>query len=154
MPRSAKYQRIAWEDRFNVPQVSDLRAALDRDAGRLFDALRRQLIEPEDVSEELAWYGECWKWSIEYRLKGAAEPVALLIPSPSDLQLAMPLDRELAENLQGKPFKRAVRDGLELAQEPFDTHWSVWSVQHANLVGDLQKLIRRKLEHANHASST
>ena len=40
-----------------------------------------------------------------------------------------------------------VRDGLELAQEPFDTRWGIWSVQAVNLIEDLHDLIELKLRH-------
>ena len=40
-----------------------------------------------------------------------------------------------------------VRDGLELAQEPFDTRWSLWSLAGVSLLDDLQDLIELKLKH-------
>jgi hypothetical protein len=95
----------------------------------------------------LAWYGDCWRWSIEFRTRLSKDPLAVLIPCPQDLQLALPLDREFTSSLPIKRMKRAVRDGLELAQEPFDTRWGVWSLAGSSLLDDLQDLIELKLTH-------
>jgi hypothetical protein len=113
----------------------------------MFDAARMRLLDLEGVQESAAWYGESWHWTIEYRVDQADEPLALLVPSPIDLQLAVPLDREFTETLPMSRMSRALRDGLELAQEPFDTRWGIWSVHSAGLLDSLQDLVERKLRH-------
>jgi hypothetical protein len=45
----------------------------------------------------------------------------------------------------GLDVRQRVRDGLELAQEPFDNRWGVWSVTGVSLLDDLQDLIELKL---------
>lgn len=75
----------------------------------------------------------------------------MLIPSPEDLQLAVPFTREVADAVASHTFKRAIRDGLDLCREPFDTRWSVWSVQFANLLNDLVTVIDLKHRHTTEA---
>jgi len=146
MPRStATYQRPAWSDRYNRPSVEQLRQGLNGDACKLFDALRDRLRELNHVTETAAWYGECWRWTLEYRLPDRDDPLAVLIPSPDDLQLALPVDPGFTEALPARPLKRAVREGLELGLEPFDTRWGVWSISYPKLVEELAALVDIKL---------
>jgi hypothetical protein len=153
MPASDRYQKIAWADRFQQPSIDLLRDAIGSKPRHNFDVLRKRLLEIDRITETLAWYGDCWKWSIEYRTrlnKPPGDPLVVLIPCPQDVQMALPLDRDFAQSISIKRMKRAVRDGLELAQEPFDTRWSVWSLGNgggAGLLDDLQDLIELKLKH-------
>jgi hypothetical protein len=147
MAGTKAYERIAWEDRFNRPTVARLRAGLEAKPRRLFDQLRRHLLEFEGVTEGFAWRGHCWRWTVEYRTKQGDEPLAIVIPSPLDLQLAVPMDRKFARSLTAKRMKRAVRDGVDLAQDPFDTHWGIWSIQATNLLEDVVDLVELKLRH-------
>jgi hypothetical protein len=145
------YVRIPWEDRFNRPSLKHLRDGLPARARPIFDRCRKHLLGLEDVSETMSWRGESWKWTIEYLTKHTTEPLCLLVPSPQDLQLAVPLDREFVNSLSINRMKRAVRDGLELAREPFDTRWAIWSLQAGNLVDDLQVVVVSKLRHLSRA---
>jgi hypothetical protein len=49
--------------------------------------------------------------------------------------------------LSKRRLKRAVRDGLELAREPFNTNWAVWSVTAVSMLDDLFDLVERKLQY-------
>ena len=44
-------------------------------------------------------------------------------------------------------MSRAVRDGIMLAGDPFDTNWAVWSIQSAAMVDDLVDLVELKMMH-------
>lgn len=142
-----QYSRTVWEDRFNKPTVDQLRKSLKRDTMRILDRMRKRLLELGEFTETVDWFGHSWKWSIVVRSSKADEPLAVLIPNPDDIQLAVPLDPDLAETLAGRKLKRTVRDGLDLAREPFDTNWGVWSLNPPHLIDDLQDLVARKLEH-------
>jgi hypothetical protein len=149
MPRSKVPTRVSWEDRFNRPTAASLRRDLGAAAVKLFDAIRRRLLEYEGIQETCVWMGYCWRWSLEYRLGRAKDPLAIVVPSPQDLQLAIPMDRDLGRALAQRRMGRAVRDGLELAAEPFDTRWAVWSIHSMNLLDDLHDLLEIKLRHQN-----
>ena len=141
------YERTAWEDRFNRPTIESLRAALEPEAAKLFDRLRRNLRSVEGATEGFAWHGACWRWTIEYHTEHSEEPLALLVPSPMDLQLAVPLEREFVRSLPQRRMTRFIRDGIGLAQDPFDTRWGIWSIQSTSLLEDLVDLIDLKLRH-------
>mgnify|MGYP006286300901 CR=1 FL=1 len=140
------YERNAWQDRFNQPSPKDLRSVLEGDAAAAFDHVRQALTGREGVEVRTAWYGPCWCWSIEFSVKDQTELLAVLIPSPEDVQLAMPLDKEFLTQLPLKRMRRAVRDGLELALDPFDSNWSVWSIGPDGLLEELQDVIDRRLK--------
>lgn len=150
MGRTTKHHgRIAWEDRFSQPTVPRLREELPLPAAKLFDQLRQRVLDLDGIKETFSWRGPCWRWTVEFHTACSAEPLALVIPSPTDLQLAIPLDREFTRSLPVRRMKRAVRDGLELAQDPFDTRWGVWSLQSEGLLEDLQELIDLKLRYVS-----
>jgi len=147
MARKTSYERNAWEDRFNAPSAEKLRAALDGRFSKLFDRVRRNLGGLDGVREEFAWHGECWRWTIEYRTKRSDEPLAVLVPSPADLQLAVPMTADFLRTIETRRLKRSVTDGLGLARAPFDTRWGVWSLGSEGLVEDLVDLVELKLSH-------
>jgi hypothetical protein len=139
------FVRRAWDDRYNQPTAEQLREALPTEVGELFDALRGFLCELDNVTEAMCWNGECWRWTLEYRLPQHEEPLAVLIPSPEDLQLAMPVSPDLPESLPARPLKRAVREGLELGLAPFDTRWGVWSISYPKIVEELASIVEINL---------
>ena len=141
------YKRKAWKDRFNRPTLQQLRSELPGDQRSYLDAARERLLDLDGVQEVAAWYGESWHWTIEYRVDQSEDPLAVLIPSPTDLQLAVPMDLEFIRSLPIRRMKRAVRDGIDLAQEPFDTRWGVWSIQSPGLLEDVVDLVEQMLQH-------
>ncbi len=147
MATPKRYERPAWEDRFNPPAPTALRAGLPAKAARLFDLTRRHMKALDGVTESPTWMGDCWRWTLEYRTKHAEEPLAVLVPSPADLQLAMPMDLDFVRQLESRRLKRSVRDGVGLAQEMFDTRWGIWSINSATMLEDLLDLIELKLNH-------
>lgn len=144
MAKPKTYIRNVWEDRFHQPDIDQLKSGLSKDATALFDQLRTHLCNINGVAEEVAWHGPCWRWSVQYSISKVKEPLVLLVPSPEDLQLAVPMDRDIANALSSHSFKRVIRDGLDMAREPFDTRWCVWSVQFANMLEELTQMIDMK----------
>jgi len=147
-------QRIAWVDRFKTPSVEQLRNDLPKQAAQFFDAMREGLRTFEGVSESFAWQGENWNWTLQYHINDREEPIAVLVPSPTDLQLAMPLDRQFIDTLPWTRLKRSVREGLELAREPYETRWAVWTLQFPNLIDDLLNIVSRRLDHLGKQSAS
>lgn len=144
MAVSETYNRRAWDDRFQRPAIETLRADLSDDSAALFDRLREHMCSLKGVREDVAWYGDCWRWAVAYSVSGVDDPMAMLVPSPEDLQLVIPFERAMIEKLPINQMKRTIRDGLDLAREPFDTRWGIWSVQFANLMDDMISLINHK----------
>ena len=141
------YDRLAWEARFNQPTPDQLRAGLPPAAARLMDRVQHAMSQLDGVAQGIRWYGECWRWSIEYRTDHSDEPLALLIPSPADLRLAVPLTCEFLRALPTSRLPRTVRDGLELARESFDSRWGLWSLDSPDILDNLVDLIESKLHH-------
>ena len=141
------YDRLAWEARFNEPTASQLRGGLGTDDAKRMDRVRRSLLRMDGVAEGFQWYGECWRWSIEYRTKLSAEPLAVLIPSPDDLRLAIPVPGEFLRTLSPSRLPRVVREGLDMARESFDSRWGLWSLDSAVIIDGLIDLIESKLNH-------
>ncbi len=144
MKGSATYQRRAWDDRFNRPTVPALRGGLKPVVRSLFDKLHKRLTEFDRVASTVTWYGDSWRWVVEYRVSRERQPFAVIVPSPEELQLAVPTSQQLIAELATRRLKRAVRDGLELACEPFDTRWAIWPVASASLLPDLVHVLDHK----------
>ncbi len=118
-------------------------------AAELFDIARDFLNERDGVVESLRWYGDCWFWAVVYFLEGENttedDPVAIIVPAPDNLQIAAPLDQEFISQLNTRRMKRAIRDGLELASEPYSTQWAVWPVTARNMLDDVTILLTQRL---------
>jgi len=139
------YTITPWQDRFRTPDPATLRKTVDPESVESFDRVRSFLRGLHDVVETPGWHGPTYCWSLEYRLAGREEPLAILIPSPIDLQLAMPIDAEFLGQLPIRRMKRAIRDGLDLASPPFDTTWAIWSLAPGSMLEDLEDLVGRRV---------
>ncbi len=134
-----------WADRFNVPTVDRLAQSLTGEPATLFRQTRRMLHDVTLTHESVAWRGECWKWTIEFRTAPNEDLFAIVIPSPELVQLAVPMSREFLAGLPMRRLKKAVREGLDLASEPFDTNLAIWAVANGGLVADLKDLLQRRI---------
>ncbi|MCA9295812.1 MAG: hypothetical protein KC983_04830 [Phycisphaerales bacterium] len=153
MPQKQEHGRVAWLDQYNEPDFKDLRKELVAESQRLFDDTRKKLLGFEGVTEHAVWYGDCWHWTVEYRLPRLEIPLAVLIPSPEDLQLAVPFMPVFSEQVSIGRMKRAVRDGFDLAREPYDTSWGVWSLVPGSLLSELMDLVKQKIKFHQTAKS-
>ena len=149
---TARQPLLPWEDRFNTPTVDDLRDAIaevDEEALDRFDEACDLLAEICRGPQEIMWQGECWKWTLSYRLSRRKRgPRAIIIPNPGDLQIAMRIDDGFLDHLNPARFRRAVRDGLDLAADPFDTDWTVWPVSSGKVLSEIIQIIRAHVEYA------
>ncbi len=133
-----------WKDQFNQPLPDDLRALVTGDAKKAFDRARSRLHALGELSEDVQWFGDCWYWSLAFMREGSDEPLALLIPSPEDFQMAAPLDHDFLSQLSIRRLKRFVRDGLELAMPPHNTRWAFWSTPTTGAVEDVMPVLKNK----------
>jgi hypothetical protein len=142
-------KRSPWQDEFNTPSIDDLRMDLPVPAAELFDATRDFLLGHGGLVEGRRWFGDCWFWTVAYFLEhedaDEDEPVAIIVPAPDNLQVAAPLDQEFLDQLNTRRMKRAIRDGLDLATEPYSTHWAVWPVAAKNMLEDVTSLLGQRL---------
>lgn len=134
-----------WLDEFNEPTCAALRSTLTELTLQSFDAVYAYLSGIADIEESMRWFGDCWHWTIAFTLPGEDDPLAIIIPAPEDVQIAMPLDRKFVEKLPMRRFKRSVIDGLLLAQEPYNTRWGIWSLPQPSALEDLRQVIDARL---------
>ena len=134
-----------WTDEFNTPTVEGLRGLVELDAKKAFDKARSKILALHDeISEELLWFGDCWFWTVAFSLSGQEQPLAILIPSAEDFQIAAPLDAEFVDQLSTRRLKRFVRDGIDLALPPHKTNWAIWSVPTPGALEDLMPVLKNK----------
>ncbi|MCZ6834691.1 MAG: DUF3788 family protein [Planctomycetota bacterium] len=140
------YERMPWIDCFNQPSIKQLKSSLGDEPSTLFDLVNSKLAKIEGVTPDLKWFGDGWHWTVSYFTGHGEDPLAILIPNPEDVQLAMPLDPEFLKLLPQDQIKKTVRDGLELATTPFDSNWAVWSLDSAGTVKEILDVIKLKLK--------
>jgi len=145
MSNEQDHRRIAWLDQYNEPDLKSLRSALNAETRQLFDDMRKGLLAFDGIKEQSRWYGDCWHWTLAYEAPGLDLPLAVLIPAPEDLKLAIPIDESFSSQISVSRMKRTVRDGFDLACEPYDTRWGVWSLVPGTLQSDLLDLAKQKL---------
>lgn len=142
-------KRPPWQNQFETPTIDDLRTDLPLPSVELFDEIRTAIMAYDNIVERKKWYGDCWFWTLGFYLEDEATeedlPVLLLIPAPEDLQVAMPFDGQCLEELNTRRMKRAIRDGLDLAREPYSTEWAIWPLNARNMLDDLYAIIRHRL---------
>ena len=146
MSNTNHMQRPAWKDRFTEPTIEQIRDPLPEADQSLFDSFHQHVSGLKNLSHRLAWHGEGWYWTIEYVREGDEIPVAILIPAPEDVKVAMPIDPDFTRKISIPRLKRSIRDGLELSLDPFDAKWAVWSLQPGSFVDDLLNLVQRKIK--------
>ena len=147
------YSRSVWSEQFNTPTIATLRGALDDQAIQLFDQALAMFQGLDEIVDSIRWYGDCWHWTLGYlldeqNLKDPSEdwePLALIIPAPEDVQLAMALTPEFVASINTRRLKRGVREGLELGCPPFTTRWGVWSIPTPGLMAELAGLMKQKV---------
>jgi len=133
-----------WTDEYNEPSVDNLRKLVILDAKKAFDKTRSKIHALGAYDEKVLWFGDCWFWTIAFVSENMDKPLAILIPSAEDLQIASPLTHEFIEQLSTRRLKRFVRDGLELAMPPHKTNWAIWSVPTTGAVEDVYPVLKSK----------
>ena len=142
------YEMTPWQDRFNEPTPKALRQGLPAPLMKVFDQARAKILKLDGITESMQWYGDCYRWSLEYRLdRNSSDPLAVLVPAPFDLQLAVPIEEGFLASLPPRGGRRAVSEGLVVAQEAFDTNWAIWSLTPDGILGDVLRIVERKLKH-------
>ena len=142
MPKYAPPSK--WTDEYNTPLISDLRNLVINDAKKAFDKAISKIEALGAFETKPQWYGEAWFWSVAFYPEGADVPLAIIIPSPEDIQIATQLTHEFIEQLSTRRLKRFVRDGLELAMPPHDTDWAYWLIPTAKAVEDIMPVLKNK----------
>lgn len=140
-----QYERLPWADRFNRPTDRMLRAPLPSPHASLLEQARERLSDIPGLEERIAWQGACWRWTFAYHAPDLGRVAAIIIPNPSDLQVAVPVQQAFVRSVLVRRLRRALREGLELAAEPFDTEWGMWSITSETLLHEVAALAREQV---------
>jgi hypothetical protein len=145
MLRSLSKPKMAWENRFKVPTLQDLRAGYNRQLGGLVDMVREQLFAIPGVREEVAWHGIPWRWSLAFRcpLCPAPEPaLVFLIPQPAKPQLCVPLPEALITILPARQPSRGIREAVVGAFRVNGFYWAQWDLANKPQTAEILDVVR------------
>ncbi|MEE9404616.1 MAG: DUF3788 family protein [Algisphaera sp.] len=138
----------AWEDRWNQPTFETLMAVQKEQHFNLLNNLLERTHAYEGVERSLVWYGDAWKWTIQYSFDptttGTTEPLAYFVPDPEKATFCIPLREEMIAALPTKRLNRYIRDGIRSAKCAVEIHWVKWTPTAMTEVEHLMDLIKRK----------
>lgn len=139
--------RSAWSDKFQMPSLQDLRLGLAKPLQSVFDDAREAITELDGISEQLAWQGVPWRWTLVYNLteqSGEGRSLAYLVPDPQRLQICVPLTQEQIEKLPIKRMKKSIRDGVVFARSVAGVWWPTWEIASKAALDEVLELVTKK----------
>jgi|GEM_PF-3454820 len=118
----------AWSDRFRQPDLDTLLDELGDDLAVPFQTVREELLG-RGLSEDLAWNGPTYQWSLGYSRNKADKPEFFLVPRPTQPLLAAPVSLERLASVDTKALDRAFRERIIAASVVGPNAWCTWPVQ-------------------------
>lgn len=131
--------RSAWADRFTVPTIEGVVAALP--VGRR-DVVEyaRALLRKRRLHEEFLWQG-IWRWSFVYTITGANGASAFIIPDPESARMCIPLTSASVVRAVTRPLSAYLRDRIAAAQTIDGVRWPSWRIESVDNVDELATLL-------------
>jgi len=113
-----------------------------------------QLVEGLDGFEELqrgiSWYGEAWKWTVEYTIGssdgGESQTVCYVVPNVTTPVVCVPLDAIVLEKLPIRRLARVIREGIRSAKCAVTIYWAIWHPTTKVEAEGLTDLVKRKIK--------
>ncbi len=138
--------KCAWNDKFRMPDVGQLRAGLNKPLQGVFDDARHALRELEGVEESVSWQGVPWRWTLVFAMAETPAERALgyLVPDPQRVQVCIPLTQEQIEKIPMKRLKKSIRDGVVYARSVAGVWWPTWDVPGRGALDEVLELVVRK----------
>lgn len=138
--------KCAWNDKFRMPEVAQLRAGLTKPLQSVFDDAREELKQLEGVSESVSWQGVPWRWTLVYAMAEmpSERALAYLVPDPQRVQMCVPLNQEQIEKIPMKRLKKSIRDGVLYARSVASVWWPTWDIQTRGALDEVLELVVRK----------
>ncbi len=131
--------RSAWSDRFTVPTVASVVAAIPSPLRVVVEYARAQL-HARDLVEEFIWQG-VWRWSFVYTHPDQPHAAtAFIIPDPQSPRICIPLRAGSIFRLVARPLAGYIRDPIAAAQTIDGTRWPSWRIETVEQVDDLAQL--------------
>jgi hypothetical protein len=121
--------RSLWEDRFGRPSVDDLLDGCPRTVLPLIEHARTKLSAAKSVSEQLAWQGVPWRWTLTYcHLDDTERAYAYLVPDPAKPRLVVPFPVKSLGEISLKKFSKTTRDAIVHATVVGSVSWCQWEI--------------------------
>lgn len=139
--------RSPWSDKFQMPSLQDLRSGLAKPLQSVFDEAREALTELDGISEQTAWQGVPWRWTLVYNVaepSGEGRSLAYLVPDPQRLQICVPLTQDQIERLPIKRMKKSIRDGVVFARSVAGVWWPTWEIASSAALEEVLELVAKK----------
>lgn len=146
--------RSAWEDRWSEPTADELLDAIESPSRPSLDKLVEGLEGLEGIEQGVSWYGEAWKWTVEYRLaangngegNGEGRTACYVIPNVETPLVCIPLEAPVLERLPIRRLSRVVREGIRSAKCAVSIHWAIWRPTSKVEAEALTDLVKRKIK--------
>ena len=145
MPSTKPPARLAWEDRFSRPTLTELKGHYNKQLAGLYESARAKLLEFDGAEEELVWMGLPWRWTLRYRLEGAPpEAWAYVVPDPLGVEVTIPLTTEMIDAMPTKRLKKHVRDGITFGKRVGEVTWASWQPATKGPLDEVLDVAKRK----------
>jgi hypothetical protein len=129
MPLTVAKPRSLWEDRFGRPTIDDLLDGCPRSVLSVIEHARAKLSHVKNVSEQLAWQGIPWRWTLTYtHLDDTERAFAYLVPDPAKPRLVVPFPIRVLSEIPLKKFSKVTREGLTHATVVGSVSWCQWEI--------------------------
>jgi hypothetical protein len=146
MPLTVAKPRSLWEDRFGRPSVEDLLDGCPRTVLPLIEHARGKLSAAKSVSEQLAWQGIPWRWTLTYRhLDDAERAYAYLVPDPCKPRLVVPFPLKVLGDISFKKFSKTTRDAVLHATVVGSVSWCQWEILTKPVTDEIIALAEMKV---------
>lgn len=153
MASSTKQRENSWTNRFQTPSLSDLLRPMEAENEALLRVAREHLLGLDGISEEIAWHGIPWRWTLIYGKPKATRALAYLIPQPANPQIVIPVREDFIEGLPRRCVSRHIRDGLTLCASVAGVRWAQWDLASEALLAEVLDLACRKHKQTRKRSS-
>mgnify|MGYP005846460467 CR=1 FL=1 len=149
MSRTATVRyRDAWQDRWSKPTLDDLLGPHKVQTRKVLEHLMEHVDGLPNVQQKIIWYGNAWKWTLQYTLHDAkgreVDTLCYVVPRTEQPLVSVPLSEQQIGKLPIRRLPKIVREGIRSAKFALTTHWANWT---PNLVGDTNQifeLLKRK----------
>lgn len=153
MPLTVAKPRSLWEDRFGRPSIDDLLDGCPRSILTIIEHARAKLSHAKGVSEQLAWQGIPWRWTLTYcHVDDTERAFAYLVPDPAKPRLVVPFPIRTLGEISLKKFSKVTRDAIVHATVVGSVSWCQWEIQTKAGTDEIVALAELKMTALMHAT--
>ena len=137
--------RLAWDDKFNRPDLDELRELYPQPLRSLFDEARQRILDFGDATEDFGWEGLPWRWCLRYTMAGdPTRNFAYLVPNPEKPRIGVCFTREMLQSMPLHRLKKYMKEILVASHDVGGMFWSEFELTSKPQLDDAMDLVRRK----------